>query len=122
VKSVGAGLGRRVEDTAAGPSHLGVERVDLDLHVFDRFDRRVEDGKAAHVGDRHAVERVVVGLDAAAAERQLRGDHLILLAVEPWLADVKNGRHGHTDHERVSAGRRQVLERPTVEYATLGRV
>jgi hypothetical protein len=46
--------------------------MNLDFDVVDRLDRRVEHGKAPHVGDGHAVERVVVRLNAAASERQLR--------------------------------------------------
>ena len=73
VELVGARLGRDVEHAAAGAAHLGVVGVDLDLDLLDRFDRRVQHRAAAQLGDRHAVEQVVVGADAAAAERDERG-------------------------------------------------
>ena len=95
------GAQRRVEDAAAGSAHLGVIGVDLDLQVFERLDRRVGAGAVAQVGDRHAVQRVVVAAPRAAAEREQGGVGLILLTVELRVS----GRDHRRDRGRRS-GRR----------------
>ncbi len=117
VEVVGARLRGDVEHAAAGAAHLGVVGVDLDLHFLDRFDRRVQHRAADQLGDRHAVEQVVVGAHAAAAERDDRGVALILLPVELRIAGRHHGRNRDADEEGVAAGRRQRLERFTIEHA-----
>src|SRR2546430_16223251 len=42
---------------AAGSTHFGVVRAHLNLHFFNRFDVRNDDGPIAHVGNRDALER-----------------------------------------------------------------
>ena len=93
VELVGPGPRRHVEHAAAGAAHLGVVGVDLDLHFLDRLDGRVQHGAAGQLGDRHAVEQVVVGADAATAERHERGVALILLPVELRVAGGHHRRH-----------------------------
>ena len=117
VEHVGAGPGGHVEDAAAGAAHLGVVGVDLNLHLLDRFDRRVEHGAAAQLGDRDAVEQVVVGPHAATAHRHARRVGLVLLPVELRVAARRHGRHGDTNQEGVAAGRRQAFEGLRVERA-----
>ena len=117
VERVRARSGRRIEHAAAGSAHLGVVGVHLHLDVVDRLDRRVEDGEPADVGDRHAVERVVVRLHAAAPERDLRRHHLILLPVEPRLADGEHRRHFDANHVGVASRRGERLEHVAVEHA-----
>ena len=122
VELVGPGPRRHVEHAAAGPAHLGVVGVDLDLHFFDRLDRRVQHRAADQLGDRHAVEQVVVGPDAATAERHERGVALILLPVELRIAGRHDRRHRDADEEGVAAGGRQRLEHFAVERAAGGGV
>ena len=62
-----ARLADGVEHAAAGAAHLGVVGADLHLHFFDRLDVRDDDGAVAQVGDRDALERVVVAAARAAA-------------------------------------------------------
>ena len=106
-----------VEDAAAGPAHFGVVGVDLDLHFFNRLDRRVGDRAAAQLRDRHAVEQVVVRANAAAAQRHARRVGLILLAVELRVADGIHRRDRDADQERVAPRRGQRLELLAVECA-----
>ena len=103
---VGARSRGHVEHAAAGPAHLGVVGVDLDLDLLDRLDRRIEHGAAAQFRDRHAVEQVVVGADAAAAERDARRVGLILLPVELRIPDRHHGGDRDADQEGVAARRR----------------
>ena len=98
-----------VERAAAGATGLGVVGVDLHVDVFERFDRRVGRRAVAHVGDRHAVNQVVVAAARAAAERQQRGVGLILLAVELRVAGGDDRRHRHREQERGAAAARQRL-------------
>jgi hypothetical protein len=93
--------------------------VHLHLHVFERFDRRIGDGAIGQVGDRHAVECVVVAAAGAAAERQQRRVALILLPVELRVAGGDDSRNRHADEKRGAAGRRQRLQRVTVEHGSL---
>ena len=77
---------------------------------------------AGQFGERHAVEQVVVGADAATAERHQRGVALILLAVELRVAGGRHGRNGDADQEGIAARRRQGLEHFAVERAAGRRV
>ena len=110
-------LAGHIEHAAAGAAHLGVVGVHLHLHFFERLDRWVEHGAAAQFGDRHAVEQVVVGAHAAAAQRHARGVGLILLAVELRVAGRRHRRHRHADQERVAAGRGQRFEHLAIKRA-----
>jgi hypothetical protein len=71
------------------------------------------------VGDRHAVERVVVAAAGAAAERQQRRVGLVLLAVELRIARRNHRRHGGADQERRAARARKRLHRRVVEHRAL---
>jgi hypothetical protein len=62
--------------------------VHLHRHVVKSFDARIRRGAIAEVGDRHAVDEVVVAAARAAAERQQRRVGLILLAVELRIAEA----------------------------------
>ena len=62
-------LAERVEHAAAGAAHLSIVRADLDLYFLDRFDVRDDDRPIPHVGNRDALERVVVAAPRSAAER-----------------------------------------------------
>ena len=107
VPLVGARLGGGVERAAAGASRLRVVGVDLHGHVLQRFDGRIGRGAVQHVGDRHAVDQVVVAAAGAAAQRQQRGVGLVLLAVELRIARGDHGGHGDGEEERRSAAARQ---------------
>ena len=111
-----------VEHTAAGPPHLGVVSVDLDLHFFERLDGRVQHGAAAQFRDGNTIDQVVVRADPSASKRQARGVRLVLLPVELRIADRHDGRDRDADHERVSAGRGKRFERFAVERRRVRRV
>ena len=121
MKVVAARSRGHVEHAPARPTHLGVVRVYLDLDLLDRLDRRIEHGATAQFRDGHAVEQVVVGADAAAAERDARGVGLILLAVELGVPHRHHRRHGDADQEGVASGRRQRLERLAIQRSARRR-
>ena len=100
-----------VEDAAARGAHLRVVGVDLNLHVLERFDRRVGDGAIAHVGDRDPIDRVAVAAPRAAAKRQQRRVGLILLPVELRVTRGNDRGYGGSNHERRAARGRQRLQR-----------
>ena len=116
------GLQRRVEHPAAGAAHFRIVGVHLHLHVLERFDRRVRARAVAHVGDRHAVERVVVAAAGAAPERDERHVRLILLPVVLPVSGWHNGRHGVADHERRAPLRGQRLQCLGVQHGAGRRV
>ena len=115
---VGADPAGRVEHAAAGAAHLRVIRVDLNLDVRERLDRRVHDRAPGQLGDRDAVEQVVVGPDAAAAQRDAGGVRLVLLAVELRVANRGDRRNRDRNQEGVAARGRQRLENLAVERVT----
>jgi hypothetical protein len=89
--------------------------VDLDLHVVDHLDVRADRRAVLHVGDRIAVEQVVVADRDAAAERDARRFGLILHPVHVRIAGVGDGRHGVAGEKSHPADARQRFERLAVE-------
>ena len=119
---VRAGLRRHVHDATAGAPHFGVVGVDLDLHVLDRFNRRIGRGAILQVGDREPVNEVVVGAHRPAAHRHGRVPHLILHPVPVRVAACLDGRLQVRHEENAPAGRRNGLERFCVEDVAGRRV
>ena len=109
----------RVEHAAARAPHFRVVGVHLHLHIVERFDRGVRDRAVGQVGDRHAVQRVVVAAACAAAERQQRGVGLILLAIELRVARRNDSGYRRADEKRGASGCRQRLQRLHVEHRAL---
>ena len=101
--AVRARLGGRVEGAAARAARLRVVGVHLHVDVFEGLDRRVGRRAIAQVGDRHAVDEVVVAAACAAAKRQQRGVGLVLLPVELRVAGGDDGRHRDGKEERRPA-------------------
>ena len=117
MKLVRARLRGDIENAASGAAHFRIVGVDLDFHFLERFNRRIEHGPAAQLGDRYAVEQVVVRAHAATAHRNARGVGLILLAIELRVAGRRHRRHRDADHEGVAAGRGQRLQDLAIQRA-----
>ena len=102
---VRSGARRGVEHAAGRVAHVGFVGLGLDPHFLDRFDRR-HDGRAIdEVGDRHAFEQVAVAAARAAAEREVRGVGLVLVADELRVAGLDHARRGNRRRRR-RCGRR----------------
>ncbi len=110
VPLVGARLGGGVEDAAAGTTRFRVVGVHLHGDAFQTLDRGVGRGAVAQVGNRHAVEQVVVAAARAAAHRQERRVRLVLLAVELRVARGDDRGHRDREEERGTAAARQRFE------------
>src|SRR5262249_30744009 len=82
VKVAGPGFQCCVEHAAARAPHLGIVGVHLNLDVFEGFNCGVRRRAIPHVGDRNAVQRVVIAAPCSASERDQRRVRLILLPVE----------------------------------------
>jgi len=122
VPVVAARLGRDVERAAARASRLRVVLVHLHVHAFDRFDSGIGRRAVAHVGDRHAVNEVVVAAPRAAAQREQRGVGLILLTVELGVTRGDDRGHRHRKQERGTAAARKRLELLRVDHRASGGI
>jgi len=89
---------------------------------LNTLDRRHGRHPVAQVGDRHAVERVVVAAARAAAKRHQRRVGLILLPIELRVAGRNDRGDRSANHECVSAGSGKSLQRRGIEDGARGRV
>ena len=121
-EAVRSALQRGIEHAAAGAAHFRVIGVDLDFHVFERFNRRIRARAVSHVGNRYAVQRVVVAAPRPTPEREQRCIGLILLPIELCVPGRDHRGHGRADQECGPAGRRECLKRRRVEHRPLRRV
>ena len=110
MECVGPGLGCCIKDASARPAYLGVIGVHLDLDLIDRLDRRRDCWQPRQVPDSHAVDQIVVGADAAAAQRDARQVGPVLLPLELRVADRIDGRNRDRHREGRAARRRQILQ------------
>ena len=119
---IGAGAQERVERAAAGAAHLGVVGVGLHLHLRHGFLRRNDHGAIGGVGDRDAIERVVVAAHRSAGDRDLRRPRLILHAIELGVAHLHDRLGELGQHKRIASQIRQVGELLAVDHLAGGGV
>src|SRR5262249_10930515 len=107
VKVVGPRFQGRVKNTPARASHLRVVGMHLNFDIFKRFDCWIRRRTIAKIGNRNAVQRVVIAAACAAAERDQRRIGLILLPIELSTTRWNHSRHGYADHECIASRSRQ---------------
>ena len=69
---VAAGFQIGIEHATAGAPHLGVISIALQLHLLHRFHRRNDHGAVLKVGNRHAIQQIVIAAHRSTGHADLR--------------------------------------------------
>ncbi len=116
---VASGLQGRIENAAAGASHLRVVGVGLNLDFLRSFDRGNDDRAVHAVGDRNIVNEVVVPSNRSAGDADLRRSALILEAVKSRIADGGDAIIQPRKKKWVASENREVREFLRINHLTV---